>query len=110
MLRDDGIVMDDGTSWRLSENEYLMTTSTAQAGKVMSWLEELLQVRWTDLKVNVTSISEQWAAAAVSGPKSREVVKNCVEDPSLIENEKLPFMGFISPSKDLHKELFPAEL
>ena len=96
MLRDDGIVMDDGTSWRLSENEYLMTTSTAQAGKVMSWLEELLQVRWTDLKVNVTSISEQWAAAAVSGPKSREVIQKCVEDPSLIENEKLPFMGFIS--------------
>ena len=96
MLRDDGIVMDDGTSWRLSENEYLMTTSTAQAGKVMSWLEELLQTRWIDLKVNVTSVSEQWAAAAVSGPKSREVIQKCVEDPSLIENEKLPFMGFIS--------------
>ena len=42
MLRDDGIVMDDGTSWRLSENEYFMTTSTAQAAKVMAWLEELL--------------------------------------------------------------------
>ena len=96
MLRDDGIVMDDGTSWRLSENEYLMTTSTAQAGKVMSWLEELLQTRWTDLKVNVTSVSEQWAAAAISGPRSREAIKNCLENPSLIENENLPFMGFIS--------------
>ena len=96
MLRDDGIVMDDGTSWRLSENEYLMTTSTAQAGKVMSWLEELLQTRWTDLKVNVTSVSEQWAAAAISGPRSREVIKNCLENPSLIENNNLPFMGFAS--------------
>jgi len=95
-LRDDGIVMDDGTSWRLSENEYLMTTSTAQAGKVMSWLEELLQTRWTDLKVNVTSVSEQWAAAAISGPRSREVIKNCLENPSLIENNNLPFMGFAS--------------
>jgi len=96
MLRDDGMVMDDGTSWRLSEHEYLMTTSTAQAGKVMSWLEELLQTRWTDLQVNVTSVSEQWAAAAISGPKSREVLQNCIEDPSLIENENFPFMGFIS--------------
>ena len=96
MLRDDGIVMDDGTSWRLSENEYLMTTSTAQAGKVMSWLEELLQTRWTDLKVNVTSVSEQWAAAAISGPRSRDVIKNCLENPSLIENKNLPFMGFVS--------------
>tara|TARA_Y100000590_G_scaffold92957_1_gene105230 strand:- start:7412 stop:8539 length:1128 start_codon:yes stop_codon:yes gene_type:complete len=96
MLRDDGLVMDDGTSWRLSENEYFMTTSTAQAGKVMSWLEELLQTRWTDLKVSVTSVSEQWGALAVSGPKSRKVIQKCVEDPSLIENENLPFMGFIS--------------
>ena len=96
MLRDDGIVMDDGTSWRLGENEYFMTTSTAAAAKVMSWLEELLQTRWTDLKVNVTSVSEQWAAAAISGPKSREVLQNCIEDPSLIENENFPFMGFIS--------------
>ena len=96
MLRDDGIVMDDGTSWRLSENEYFMTTSTAQAAKVMAWLEELLQTRWTDLKVNVTSVSEQWAAAAVSGPLSREVLNQCIEDSSLISNENLPFMGFVS--------------
>ena len=96
MLRDDGIVMDDGTSWRLSENEYFMTTSTAAAAKVMAWLEELLQTRWTNLKVNVTSVSEQWAGAAVAGPKSREVLNNCVEDPSLITNENFPFMGVIS--------------
>ena len=96
MLRDDGLVMDDGTSWRISENEYFMTTSTAQAAKVMAWLEELLQTRWTDLKVNVTSVSEQWAAMAISGPRAREVLNNCLEEPSLITNENLPFMGFIS--------------
>ena len=75
MLRDDGIVMDDGTSWRLSEDEYFMTTSTAQAARVMAWLEELLQTRWTDLKVHITTVSEQWAAAAVSGPKSRDTLE-----------------------------------
>ena len=96
MLRDDGLVMDDGTSWRISENEYFMTTSTAQAAKVMAWLEELLQTRWTDLKVNVTSVSEQWAAIAISGPRTREVLNHCIEDPSAITNENLPFMGFIS--------------
>ena len=96
MLRDDGLVMDDGTSWRVSETEYFMTTSTAQAAKVMAWLEELLQIRWTDLKVNVTSVSEQWAAIAISGPRTREVLNHCLEDPSVITNENLPFMGFIS--------------
>ena len=96
MLRDDGIVMDDGTSWRLGENEYFMTTSTAAAAKVMSFLEELLQTRWTDLKVNVTSVSEQWAGVAIAGPKSREVLNECVLDPNEITNDNLPFMGVLA--------------
>ena len=98
MLRDDGIVMDDGTSWRLGENEYFMTTSTAAATKVMSFLEELLQTRWTDLKVNVTSVSEQWAGVAIAGPKSREVLNECVLDPNEVTNDNLPFMGVL-PTK-----------
>ena len=96
MLRDDGIVMDDGTSWRLGENEYFMTTSTAAATKVMSFLEELLQTRWTDLKVNVTSVSEQWAGVAIAGPKSREVLNECVLDPNEVTNDNLPFMGVLA--------------
>ena len=96
MLRDDGLVLDDGTCWRISETEYFMTTSTAQAGRVMAFLEELLQVRWPDLKVNVTSVSEQWGVAAISGPKTREVLDQCLEDSSIISNENLPFMGFTS--------------
>ena len=98
MLRDDGIVMDDGTTWRLSETDYFMTTTTAHAGKVMAWLEELLQTRWQDLRVHVTSVSEQWAGSAVAGPQSRAVLKACVEDASVMDNEVLPFMGVIESS------------
>ena len=95
MLRDDGIVMDDGTTWRLSETDYFMTTTTAHAAKVMVWLEELLQMRWPDLKVHVTSVSEQWAGCAVVGPKSRAVLEACVEDAALVSNDNLPFMGVV---------------
>ena len=95
MLRDDGFVMDDGTTWRLSETEYFMTTTTAHAGKVMVWLEELLQTRWQDLKVHVTSVSEQWAGCAVAGPESRNILSRCVEDPAVMGNDVFPFMGVI---------------
>ncbi|MGI9317955.1 MAG: glycine cleavage T C-terminal barrel domain-containing protein, partial [bacterium] len=95
MLRDDGFVMDDGTTWRLSESEYFMTTTTAHAGKVMVWLEELLQTRWQDLKVHVTSVSEQWAGCAVAGPESRKVLSACVEAPAVMDNDSFPFMGVI---------------
>lgn len=95
MLRDDGLVMDDGTTWRLSETEYFMTTTTAHAAPVMAWLEELLQTRWSDLKVHVTSVSEQWAGIAVAGPCSRTVLETCVEDPTCVSNDNFPFMGVI---------------
>lgn len=95
MLRDDGIVMDDGTTWRLSETDYFMTTTTAHAAKVMVWLEELLQTRWQNLKVHVTSVSEQWAGSAVAGPESRQVLSACVENPEVMANEAFPFMGVI---------------
>ena len=96
MLRDDGIVMDDGTTWRLSEDNFLMTTTTAQAGKVMVWLEELLQTRWQDLRVHVTSVSDQWAGAAIAGPKARKVIAQCLENSNAISDDELPFMGVCS--------------
>ncbi len=96
MLRDDGIVMDDGTTWRLSENDFLMTTTTTNAAKVMVWLEELLQVRWPELKVHVTSVSDQWASVSVAGPRSRDAIAACLDEAGTISNDNLPFMGVIA--------------
>ncbi len=79
MLRDDGMVMDDGTTSRLSATHYLMTTTTVNAVKVMQHLEYLLQVEWPDLEVYAASVTEQWAAAALAGPKSRDVLARLVD-------------------------------
>ncbi|MBT7582743.1 MAG: FAD-dependent oxidoreductase, partial [Kordiimonadaceae bacterium] len=72
MLREDGYMFDDGTSWRLSETQFLMTTTTANAAPVLSQMERLLTLNWPDLKVHVSSVSDQWAGMAVAGPKSRD--------------------------------------
>jgi glycine cleavage system aminomethyltransferase T len=74
MLREDGIVMDDGTTTRIEDNHYHMTTTTAQAANVLSHLEYYLQVVWPELNVNVVSTTEQWAGAALAGPKSRDCI------------------------------------
>ncbi len=95
MLRDDGIVFDDGTTWRLGETEYFMTTTTAKAGGVMVFLEELLQTRWPDLRVHVTSVSEQWGGTSIAGPRSRELLEACCDKPEAVSNDNLPFMGVI---------------
>jgi sarcosine oxidase subunit alpha len=74
MLRDDGIVLDDGTTSRLAATHYLMTTTTVNAVKVMQQIEYLLQAEWPELEVYATSVTEQWAAAALSGPNARKVL------------------------------------
>ncbi|MEO0371580.1 MAG: 2Fe-2S iron-sulfur cluster-binding protein, partial [Pseudomonadota bacterium] len=43
MLREDGHVMDDGTTARLGEEHFLMTTTTAAAGQVMGHLDYVHQ-------------------------------------------------------------------
>lgn len=92
MLREDGLVFDDGTTSRIGENRYFMTTTTTNAGAVMSHMEEYLQIHWPELDVKVVSATEQWAAMALAGPKSREVLAAVVEGLD-VSDEALPFMG-----------------
>jgi sarcosine oxidase subunit alpha len=92
MLNDDGVVLDDGTTSRISETQFYMTTTTAQAGEVMSWLEYLLQCHWTDLKVHVTSLTDEWGGMAVSGPQSRAALELAFPDEDL-SSAALPYMG-----------------
>ena len=92
MLNDDGIVLDDGTTARISETQFYMTTTTAQAGEVMSWLEYLLQCHWTDLKVQVASLTDEWAGMAVSGPKARQALQLAFPGVD-VSNEALAHMG-----------------
>ncbi len=92
MLRDDGYVFDDGTTSRLSECKYFMTTTTANAGAVLARLEFLLETVWPDLKVHVTAVSDQWAAMALAGPRSRKILAKVCGAES-VSNAALPFLG-----------------
>ena len=70
-----------------------MTTTTAQAANVLSHLEYYLQIVWPELNVNVVSTTEQWAGAAIAGPKSRDILSKLYPDLD-VSNEALPFMGY----------------
>jgi methylglutamate dehydrogenase subunit C len=94
MLNDDGVVLDDGTTSRISDTQFYMTTTTAQAGEVMSWLEYLLQMHWTDLDVHVTSLTDEWGGMALSGPNARRALQMAFPDVD-VSTEALPYMGVI---------------
>ena len=93
MCREDGFAMDDGTTARLAENRWVMTTTTANAAKVAQHLEFCLQVLWPELDVQAVSVSEQWAQISISGPKSRDVLARVVDAQEKITDEALPYMG-----------------
>jgi sarcosine oxidase subunit alpha len=74
MLREDGRLFDDGVTFRLGEQHYLMSTGSGAADAVHAHLERLLQCEWRDLNVFVTPVTEQWANVCVCGPRARDVL------------------------------------
>ena len=99
MLREDGIVYDDGTIARLGEFHFLITTTTSNAQSVWLWLTKLLQTQWFGLDVFLTSVSDQWASVAIAGPQSRNLLSKleCSFD---IDQKSLPFASVREGSID----------
>ncbi|MDE0309914.1 MAG: sarcosine oxidase subunit alpha family protein [Acidiferrobacterales bacterium] len=99
MLREDGFVFDDGTTTRVAENEYYMTTTTANAAPVLEHMEFYAQTVWPELHVHLTSISDQWAGMALAGPHSRKVLGALIGETEA-GNDNLPFMGYLESRID----------
>ena len=92
MLGEDGMVMDDGVTTRVGENHYYMTTTTGGAANVMAWLERWLQTEWPELKVLLTSVTDEWATIGMAGPNSRKVIEKICTDIDF-DAEAFPFMS-----------------
>jgi methylglutamate dehydrogenase subunit C len=113
MLREDGFVFDDGATARLGENDYFMSTTTANAAKVLAQAEFLLQTAWRDLKVHVTSVTDQWAALAVAGPKSRALLSELTGSDlsrETLPNNHLTYVTIANVSCRLHRMSYSGEL
>ncbi len=92
MLREDGIVMDDGTTSRLADDQFVITTTTANAAKVMSHMEFCHQALWPELDVTYASVTEHWAQMAIAGPKSRATL-NKIIDGAKLDDANTPYMA-----------------
>jgi sarcosine oxidase subunit alpha len=96
MLREDGIVMDDGTVSRLAPEHFVLSTTSAGAEHVMRHLEFCHQVLWPALDVQMVAVTEQWAQYAVAGPRARQTLERIVDPGHDLSNEALPFLGVAS--------------
>ncbi|HEX8133922.1 MAG TPA: glycine cleavage T C-terminal barrel domain-containing protein, partial [Actinomycetes bacterium] len=93
MLGLDGMVFDDGVAMRLAEDRYLVTATTGGAARVLDRFEEWLQTEWPWMRVWCTSVTEQWAAVAVAGPRAREVLQAVGTDID-VARAAFPFMAW----------------
>jgi methylglutamate dehydrogenase subunit C len=93
MLREDGFVMDDGTTARFGPEHYVMSTTTANAAKVMQHLEFCHQVLWPDLDVALVSVTEQWSQYAVAGPRARALLQTVLGSAFDLANEAFPYLA-----------------
>jgi methylglutamate dehydrogenase subunit C len=93
MLREDGIVMDDGTTARLAPRHYVMSTTTANAAKVMQHLEHARQLLWPEMDVQIVSVTEQWTQYAIAGPNSRRLLERLLGSAIDISNSAFPYLA-----------------
>jgi sarcosine oxidase subunit alpha len=93
MLREDGIVFDDGTAARLGDTHFFVTTTTANAAAVLQHMEFCHQVLWPELDVQFASATDQWAQYSIAGPKARELLRRVVDPAFDISNEKFPYLA-----------------
>jgi sarcosine oxidase subunit alpha len=91
MLREDGFIYDDGTTSRLGDERFFMTTTTAYAAGVMNHLEFCAQALWPDLDVRLASVTDQWAQMAIAGPKARTILEKIVDED--ISAAAFPYLG-----------------
>ena len=91
MLREDGIVMDDGTAARLAEDHFVVTTTTVNAAAVYRHMEFVAQCLMPEADVQLITTTEAWAQFAVAGPKARALLQRVVETD--ISNDAFPFMA-----------------
>jgi methylglutamate dehydrogenase subunit C len=92
MLREDGMVLDDGTTTRLAQNHFLITTTTQKADDVLAHMEWYRDTVWPELDVVLTNVADHWAQFAIAGPLARKVLEAAAPATQL-NNETLPFMA-----------------
>jgi methylglutamate dehydrogenase subunit C len=82
MLREDGMVFDDGTVWRLAENRYLLTSSTGGVDRMATHISYVRQYLCPHLRVSAVNVQEHYAGIAIAGPNAKTALESLIgEEP-----------------------------
>ena len=94
MLNENGVVIDDGVFIRLSDDHFLVNTTSGAADRVAAWMEEWRQCEYPHLKVIVNAVTSQWGVVTLAGPDSRDILQQLPGIADL-STEAFPHMSFV---------------
>jgi sarcosine oxidase subunit alpha len=89
MCDEGGIILDDGTISRLSEDHYFVTTTSGNLDFVHQWLEWYLS--GTGWDVHITNVTAGYGAMNLAGPKSRDVLRKLTDCD--LNSSSFPYMA-----------------
>jgi len=98
MLREDGMLLDDGIVMRLAPDRYLATVSTGHAGHILSHFEFHRDLEAVHRGVVIADVTEAWTVIVVAGPRSRGVLCQVLGSGWKEELNTLNHMGFVTGS------------
>jgi sarcosine oxidase, subunit alpha len=93
MLRETGVIFDDGTVVVLDDDRVLLTTTSSGAVRVSAWLEEWRQCEWPTSRVSVIPVTDQWGTVALTGQQARQILKRLKPECD-VSNGGFPHLGF----------------
>jgi sarcosine oxidase subunit alpha len=70
LLREDGMVLDDGIVLRLAADRFVATVGSSHAYHVLSHFEFWRDLEFAARGVALTDVTEAWAVIVVAGPRS----------------------------------------
>ncbi len=92
LLRESGIVYDDGVISRIGPERFQLSPSSSHTASVLSMLEAWKQTEYPQMRVAFHDVTGAWATIAVSGPESRNLLAPLADID--LAAEALPHMAF----------------
>jgi sarcosine oxidase subunit alpha len=92
LLRETGIVYDDGVVARIAPDRYLLSPSSSHTAGMLAMLEQWHQTEYPQLRVAFHDTTAAWATIAISGPRSRAVLAMLETDID-VDDKALPHMS-----------------
>ncbi|HKU16003.1 MAG TPA: 2Fe-2S iron-sulfur cluster-binding protein [Steroidobacteraceae bacterium] len=114
LLRESGVIFDDGTVVMLEPDRFLITTTSGNARRVAAWFEEWHQCEWPHLRVTIAPVTESWACLSLAGPRSRDILASVAPELDL-SSARLPHLSMcetrlVGADARLYRVSFTGEL